>query len=371
MNRSTEIEGRGQNPGQVPEAVVGYSRRPRIAGRLPPCIRRTDRFASSERAKSSRVNWQAVSPPSPPRESGVHRFTRRVGRHIHWAREEGTRRLIEEDQLNPFERVPLAIKKWRWRRAHHVAPNSVPVFLVGVQRSGTNMITQGLEHSPEFEVFSENDRRAFDRFFLKPDDQIRSLVVKSGHRYSLFKPIIDSHRVGELLDTLGTPSAGRAIWAYRSMEGRVRSAVTKFGTSNLDAMRTIAHDGGQGMWQAGGLTEERLEFIRSFDYSAISPKTGAAIFWFVRNSLYFDLGLDERDDVTLACYDEFINRPGPAMRSLTTFLGLDFDPDLIAHVRAQPNRPARTADPDIDPAVTEVCSALFDRLEAARTRSND
>ncbi|HEY6566691.1 MAG TPA: hypothetical protein VI341_04150 [Actinomycetota bacterium] len=233
------------------------------------------------------------------------------------------------------------------------------------------MITQGLEHSPEFEVFSENDGRAFDRFFLRPDDQIRSLVLKSGHRYSLFKPIIDSHRVGELLDTLGTPSPGRAIWAYRSMEGRVRSAVTKFGSSNLDAMRAIAEDGGAGMWQAGGLTEERLEFIRSFDYSAVSPKTGAAIFWFVRNSLYFDLGLDERADVTLACYDEFIAQPEPAMRSLTTFLELDFDPNLIAHVRAQPHRPARTADPDIDPSVTAVCSALFDRLEATRTRSND
>jgi hypothetical protein len=322
----------------------------------------------------SRVNSRPVSSPSspsPPRESGVHRFKRRVGRHIHWAREQGTRRLIEEDQLNPFERVPLAVQKWRWRRAHHVAPNSVPVYLVGVQRSGTNMITRGLEHSPEFEVFSENDKRAFDRFFLRPDDQIRSLVVQSGHRYSLFKPLIDSHRVVDLLDTLGTPSPGRAIWAYRSMEGRVRSAVTKFGTSNLDAMRAIAEGHGTGMWQAGGLTQERLRFIEGFDYSTMSPKTGAAIFWFVRNSLYFDLGLDAREDVTLACYDEFTTRPEPAMRALTTFLGMDFDPELVAHVRAQPNRPARTADPEIDPAVTEVCGDLFDRLEAARTRSND
>jgi hypothetical protein len=130
----------------------------------------------------------------------------RVRRHWEWGRAHGFRRLIEEDQLNPLERVPLALRKRRWRQAHSVAPGAVPVYLVGVQRSGTNMLVRGLERSPEFEVRNENDGEAFERFQLRPDPVVRDLVMRSGHRYVLFKPLCDSHRVDEILDGSAPPA---------------------------------------------------------------------------------------------------------------------------------------------------------------------
>jgi hypothetical protein len=298
------------------------------------------------------------------RELGLRRFSRRVGRHMRWARQQGVGRLVEEDQLNPLERIPLAVERWRWRRGHGVAPFAVPVFLVGVQRSGTNMVVRGLEHSPEFAVLNENDRRAFDRFRLRPDPVIRRLIVESGQRYLLFKPLCDSHRVAELLDTLHTPSPGRAIWAYRSMEGRVRSAVTKFGASNLQALSQTASGRGAGLWQSGGLSEKQLELLRSFDYGRMTPETGSALFWLIRNSLYFDLGLHEREDVTIASYDHFMQDPEAAMRAVCAFLGFTFRPALVAHI--QPGRGRVAAPVDIDRAVLERCRELTSRLDEAR-----
>jgi hypothetical protein len=271
-------------------------------------------------------------------------------------------RLIEEDQLNPLERIPLAAARRRWRRAHHVAPNAVPVFVVGVQRSGTNMLVRGLERSPEFEVRNENDGAAFERFHLRPDPVIRALVERSGQAYVLFKPLIDSHRTNELLDGLGTPSPGRAIWAYRAVDGRVRSSVAKFGDSNLQALRRIAA-GDTGIWQAGGLTEERLALVRGLDLGAMTAESGAALFWMLRNQLFFDLGLDRRDDVLLASYGATIEDPEAALRRVCAFLDFPYRPELAAHVdrRAAGGRPPL----DLDPRVRELCSELERRLEAA------
>jgi len=297
-----------------------------------------------------------------PAEPGGRRLARRVGRHLRWAREQGVGRLIEEDQLNPLERIPLAAAKRRWRRAHRVAPNAVPVFVVGLQRSGTNMLVRGLERSPEFEVRNENDAEAFERFHLRPDPVIRALVERSGHAYVLFKPLIDSHRTNELLDGLGTPSPGRAIWAYRDVDGRVRSAVAKFGDSNLQALRQIAA-GVTGIWQAGGLSAERLTLIRSFDLGALTPESGAALMWFLRNQLFFDLGLDRRADVTLASYAATVDDPEAAVRRVCAFLGFPYRPELSAHVdrRAAGTRPAL----DLDARVRELCTELEGRLSEA------
>jgi hypothetical protein len=287
----------------------------------------------------------------------------RLRRHWQWGRRHGFRRLIEEDQLNPLERVPLALRKRRWRATHSVAPHAVPVYLVGVQRSGTNMLVRGLERSPEFELRNENDGEAFQRFQLRPDPVIRELVMRSGHRYVLFKPLCDSHRVGQILDILGTPSPGRAIWAYRSVDGRVRSALAKFGTNNLDVLSEIAAGRGRDRWQARGLSAANLALIESFDYAAMTPESAAALFWYVRNALYFEQGLDSRDDVALACYDRFLTDPDSNMRALCAFLDFPFDPALAAHIErrdAPERRPLQ-----IDPAIRSRCDQLTARLEAA------
>ncbi|MBV9664008.1 MAG: hypothetical protein JOZ37_08580, partial [Actinobacteria bacterium] len=183
-------------------------------------------------------------------ERGLRRWRTRVGRHLRWARTEGVAKLAEEDDLNPVTRVADAARRWRWRRQHGVQPGqATPVWLVGVQRSGTNMVVQGLTASPAFEVHNENDRRAFEHFRLRPDPIVRAIILSSRHRYVLFKPLCDSHRVDELL-ALDTPMPGRAIWAYRDVDDRVRSALAKFGDNNLQVLRQIADGTGTGRWQA-------------------------------------------------------------------------------------------------------------------------
>ena len=294
----------------------------------------------------------------------------RVVRHWRWARTEGVRRLIEEDGLDPVTRLPNAWRRWWWARRHPVAPGSATaVFLVGVQRSGTNMVVRAMEAAPEVEVHNENDRRAFDRFRLRSDATVRVIVASSRHRYVLFKPLCDSHRVDRLLDEVVTPGSGRAIWAYRAFEGRARSAVAKFGDANLQALRRIAAGDGAGMWQAERLSPESLDLIAGFDYDRLSRESAAALFWLVRNSLYFELGLDGRPDVTLSSYESLLADPRRALSRLCAFLGVAWHPRLAAHV--SPRAPAWRPPLDIDAGIRRRCQELQERLDAALARAGN
>ena len=228
---------------------------------------------------------------APADEGTASRVARRVRRHLRWGRTEGFARLVEEDELNPVTRARVAASKWEWRRSHRrPAGLATPVYLVGLQRSGTNMLARGLDIAPEFEVHNENDSTVFDHFLLKDDSVVRRVVLASRHEYVLIKPLCDSHRVDQLLDSLGTPSPGRAIWAYRDVDGRVRSAVSKFGRNNLLTVRDIAAGKGAGMWQAQRLSPATLAEIASYDYETMTAETAAALFWWIRNGLYFETG---------------------------------------------------------------------------------
>jgi len=268
--------------------------------------------------------------------------------------------LVEEDGLDPRDRVAMALGKARWRRSHGVpVGTSTAVFLVGVQRSGTNMLVRGLERAPEVAVYNENSRRAFDRFRLRDDALVTNLVRRSRHRLVLFKPLCDSHRVPQLLDL--DVQAAVALWAYRAVDGRVRSALAKFGDANLVALRAIATTGGHGMWQAGGLGEADLEELRRLDPDRMTPATASAMFWVVRNRLYFTLGLDRRPGVLLTSYEGFIAAPEAAMRRVCDHLGFPFRPELIAHVESREDLHAAAL--EIDPRVRRLCDELQARLD--------
>jgi hypothetical protein len=292
----------------------------------------------------------------------------RLRRHLHWLRTQGLARLVAEDELNPVERATKAAAKWRWRLAHRARPpGGAAVFLVGVQRSGTNMLVRGLERSPEFAVYNENHRAAFSRFQLRPDPVIRGLIERSRHPYVLFKPLCDTHRTPELLDGLGLRRAPRAIWAYRSVDGRARSAVAKFGDVNLRVLRELAQGGGRTRWEAQRLSPESLQLIASFDWDRVGPLDAAALFWYVRNRLFFELDLAGRPDVLLVSYDVMVTRPEAEMTRICEFLGVTYDRRLISHV--QPRPAGRAEALRLDPRIRACCDELAARLEAAHRQT--
>jgi hypothetical protein len=281
-----------------------------------------------------------------------------------WSKTHRWTHLIEEHDLNPVVRARRAIRKCLWRSVHSNARTpAAPVFIVGVQRSGTNLLAYGLDEMPEFQVYNEGNSKAFVNYHFRPLSDIDSLVRQSRAKLVVFKPLCDSHRTPELLDQF-RPNA-RAIWAYRNVDGRVRSAVAKFGDSNLRVLRTFAAGEEQkpwNAWQVQGLSDESADFIRSFDFSRISAESAAALFWYVRNLLYFEMGLDQRADTVLVNYDEFLAEPEQIGHALCSFLDVPYRRIMIANLDAR--RPSPRPPVAIEPRIRERCSELKQQLDA-------
>jgi Sulfotransferase domain len=299
--------------------------------------------------------------------AGIERIVAVGARNLYWGRTHGWANLLEEHDLNPTVRIPRDFSKWIWRKRFGVDPGtSRPVFVVGAQRSGTNMVTYGLDMAPEFEVHNEGDSSAFANYRLRGRERIAHLVGKSRHPFVLFKPLVESHLILQFLDGLEVAAPPRALWVYRGVRGRVRSAVAKFGESNLRVLRQYAADPEYRHWQLGdqmGLSEEHRSLLKLFDPDDLTPADGAALFWLTRNSLVFDLGLDQREDVLLVSYDAFVESPEPAMRRICDFLNFPFRPELVKHIRERGPGPAASS--TIAQPILDLCDELNLRLDRA------
>ncbi|MCW2764497.1 MAG: hypothetical protein JWO11_456 [Nocardioides sp.] len=326
-------------------------------------------FQSSRRSFARAMTWELGTGSLPEDRAAGGRLRARVYRHVAWARHDGLARLVEEDDLDPRQRLRSARAARQWRAEHGVPAGAArAVFVVGVQRSGTNMIVRGIERDPSVETHNENDSRVFDRFCLREDDVVRGVVARSRSAVVLFKPLCDSHRTAELLTSVATSDgpAPLAVWVYRDVDARARSAVHKFGDVNRRVLTEIADGTAAGRWQAHGLSESSLELIRRLRPATLSPVSAAALFWLVRNRLYLEQGLDRRRDVHLVSYDRVVADPEPEVEILARFLGMRFSPAMTAGIECRAGRPRRS---DLDLRVRAACTELELELGLAAERS--
>lgn len=296
----------------------------------------------------------------------VRRTIAGVGRNLGWVRSHGWAAVAEEHGWQPVDRARAAARRAAWRSRHARPPGAArAILLVGLQRSGTNMVVRGLARNPAVEVYNENDRRAFDRYRLRPEGDVAELVARSRSRVVLLKPLCDTHRVADLLDGAlagATSAAPRAVWAYRDAAGRAASSVAKFGDGNRRVLAELAAGRGAHRWQLQRLSADSVALVHRLDPESLSPESGAALLWYVRNRLLFELGLAARDDLLVMSYQRVLADPAGTGRALSAFAGLDADPAAWADVAVRSSPLGRPL--TLDPELAERCAALEADLDA-------
>lgn len=259
------------------------------------------------------------------------------------------------------KRQKLAGKKALWAMFRSHGTDSSVVYILGAQRSGTTLLLFCLEKSMEFDVLGESSR-AMVNYRIQSDDELKDIVSSSHHKIVVFKPLTDSHRSLEFLELM--PDS-RAIWAFRRVEDRANSSVVKFGDHNLQILRDLSKGVGLERWQAQGITEELFEFIRSFDYSDMLPETASALFWYVRNSLFFASGLENSNKVLPLAYEDLVSDPRNVMQGVCRFIGGDFKDAMVRDVHAKSIGLSKSR---IPPHVQEICTPLYDRLHEIQVK---
>lgn len=259
---------------------------------------------------------------------------------------------------NP-ERRRKHLSRWtkKLRRLFAGPVESTPVFVVGKQRSGTTMLMIVLELHPDTEIYDEaHDSAAFDRYCLRPDARIQKLVERSRAPFVCFKPLMDSHRVPELLTTFPN---GRVVWMARDPRDVANSTLRKFAGSN-DRVRAFC----EGREPDNGIAREvsapTLERLRELYRPDLSEFDVACLEWWIRNRIVVDQGLDEDPRVRFVRYERLVESGAAGVHAIFDFLGLRPNAGATAHVHAR--SVGRHPAPPIDSAVGEACDELLAHL---------
>lgn len=244
-----------------------------------------------------------------------------------------------------------------------VAPHKSPVLIAGLQRSGTTMLMNIFHLHPDAEVFDEaRDSRTFLNFRIRSLDTVSQVIEDSHFGFPCFKIIADSHVLPRIMR--GLPDA-KVLWMYREPGANAASRLKKFSHATA-AIRTVCEGKPGGGWFAEGVSGPVLRKLQGLERSRFSEFDYACLVWWVRNQLYFDLGLANEPQARLLRYETLVMDPQVTMRALYSWLDMPWSSPSMRFVHARSmHRPNL---PPVDPQVAMLCNELLQRLDELHDR---
>ncbi len=268
-----------------------------------------------------------------------------------------------------MSRLQEGARKWRQlRRTPHPTTEKLPVFVVGCNRSGTNMVCAALGKSPHGWAYQESELSlAFSAYHLRADSIIKWLIRHTPAPLVSFGSILDSQSTDELLSRF---DGAKAIWVYRRYEDVANScARMQWGHSLKDLVRWAARGEFEKLGARGRrISSDTVQLFGELIGEDLSNEAAACLYWYMRNQLYFDLNLDQDPRVLIVQYEDTVQNPVQAFRRIFHFLGLPFDPSTVDGVFASSVGKHTWLGTDL--AIQEVCDALKERLDAQYARTS-
>jgi hypothetical protein len=254
----------------------------------------------------------------------------------------------------------LLASKWCVQRLPRAAGARRHVFVAGMQRSGTNMLMDLIERSMLTDVYHERDPRAFDNYMMRELPVIRRLVEQSRAPHFVIKCLCELDRLPALMSEF-QPS--KALWIVREYRDAVNSALVSFGRFSQQIDR-IVRGKADGEWFAGGMSDDTLRLVRELWRPDMNEATAAALIWYFRNLLFFQMKLDRNPRVKLLSYESLVTRPVEECEAAFRFIDLPFTPFITRKVFA--SSISKKAPPPVEPAVAQLCDELMARFAAVR-----
>lgn len=243
------------------------------------------------------------------------------------------------------------------------ADDRVPraAFVFGCQRSGTTMTSDVLERSAHVWVHREKSPLAYDAFRLRSPAVTHALVRLSPADVVVFKPLCDSHLADRILDT---HDGAVGLWLVRRWADVAKSAVAKWGPHQREVVQALAAGRASEVgWRGERLPEGLVAQLADVVTPDLSDEGGAALFWYVRNTFLFALGLDADPRVRVVRYEDLVADPDQGFGEVCRHLGVPYAPEIADGVRIHAPEPLTL---DVPGPVARLCDALQAKLDAAQ-----
>lgn len=264
-------------------------------------------------------------------------------------------RMVDRLERHAF----LTAKRLRARRE-----GDPRVLLVsGVQRSGTNMVMDLLEASPEADVYHETDPRAFQNYMMRDEVTIARLIARSPFPLVVIKALHEAERARALLDRF---APARFVWVFRNWPDVVNSNMRSW-PGGRNQIEDIIRDPASAKWRGRGMTPETHAMVRAAYRPGMNDASAQALFYVYRNQLFFDQALGGDERAMALDYDALIADPPPGVARLAAFAGVEVT-ERMARVPSASVARRRPA-PDVLPHIAELADAMHARLVEAAARA--
>ena len=242
---------------------------------------------------------------------------------------------------------------------------SFPIFVLGMQRSGTTMLMRVFHRHKDTLVFDEHsDSEAFHDHCLRPADKIRNILEESRFPFVCFKPICDSHKIQSLMRD---HPDGHFVWIYRDYADVANSYVRKFANPSR-AIRLVCTGQSGGGWFQDGVSPQMLRVLDDVFRPEMSDLELACLIWWARNQALLESGLVEADNLTLVKYESLVSHPIPVLQWLFDRIRLPYSQGVTA--RISPRSIRRHPSPSLDARVKNLCSTSLRSLDDAYESRN-
>ncbi len=237
-----------------------------------------------------------------------------------------------------------------------------PVFICGMQRSGTNMLIRAFNRHSETECYYENDPEAFDNYVLRDEETIRRLIRRSRAAAVFFKPIADSQHARRMLHAY---EGLQIIWLYRWYEDAVNSALRNW-KNHFRELEIIFEEPELARWRIEELDEQMWALLRRYYEQRVSDASVRALLWYVRNQHFFRQRLEEEPRVHVLNYERLVEAPGEELEWLCRRIGLRYEPRIAEGIHHRSVR--KSPPPEIHPEIRALCDEMYGRLEEVFAR---
>jgi hypothetical protein len=259
-------------------------------------------------------------------------------------------------------------KWWQLYRIPHPTKEKLPVFILGCNRSGTNMVCGAIGNSPHGWDYKESEfSLAFNAYYLRADWIIEQLIQFTPAPIVSFGSILDSQFARDLLDRF---EGAKAIWIYRRYEDVANScARMQWGSHLKNLVRWVARGELEKLGARGNhISNETIQLFGRLFREDLSNEDSACLYWYMRNQLYYELNLHKDPRVLIVQYEDTVLNKEKTLRRIFSFLGFPYDPNVINGIFA--SSVGKHPQPAIDSAIREVCNALQTRLDMNYARSS-
>jgi len=235
------------------------------------------------------------------------------------------------------------------------------IFIVGCQRSGKTLIVNLFGKDLNSRIYGETSSltlKGSQRLRLKPYDEVQHAIQRVKIPLIVLESLVESQNILTLLRHFRD---SKAIWLFRHYKDVAQSNLERFGINNgIKDLRSIVEMNPRN-WRSEKVSNNTRNIILNFFSENMDPYDAAALFWFVRNMIFFENKLERNQSVIMCNYEELVIKPVEMMAKIYKFIDFKFPGGRIVSDVYQTSI-GKGQNLILSAEVEKLCNDLYQRL---------